>query len=199
MSQVNLDLTGIARGKPRIPEPIADALTALQTGHNETDTKLINTTSGHNHDGSNSRALTATELSAVLPWMIEINPLLAPPTVVGTWSISVVDACLNNGFAGFEDLNDSAIWPIVLSAGTWRLDVVGSQNTDRGITSIYIDGGDPVGTFDQNGALDPDHIWSVTGIVVATSGKKAFQFSCNTKTGTDYVTRYSLIRLTRTA
>jgi len=59
MSQANLDLSGIARNKPRIPEPIADALAELQTAHNDTDTKLTNVTTGHDHDGINSKRLSA--------------------------------------------------------------------------------------------------------------------------------------------
>jgi hypothetical protein len=42
MSLVSLDLSGIARGQPRIPEPIADALEALQTGINSIDETQLN-------------------------------------------------------------------------------------------------------------------------------------------------------------
>src|SRR5258705_11947526 len=68
MSQTNIDVSAIALGLPGIPQPIADALLALQTGHNDTDTKLTNITSGHNHDGVGSRALTIAALSDFLAW-----------------------------------------------------------------------------------------------------------------------------------
>ena len=73
MSQTNIDVSGIALGQPGIPQPISDALLALQTGHNDTDNKLTNTVSGHNHDGSNSRLLTVAALSdavAPSPWTL---------------------------------------------------------------------------------------------------------------------------------
>jgi len=57
MSQVSLDVSGIASGQPGVPEPIATAFGALQTGHNDTDNKLTNVTSGHSHNGVDSRRL----------------------------------------------------------------------------------------------------------------------------------------------
>jgi hypothetical protein len=87
MSQVSLDLAGIARGKDRIPEPIADAFTALQTGHNDTDTKLTNVTTGHDHDGTDSKKITAASMSDYTPWTA-YTPVVTGGTAAGTGTYS---------------------------------------------------------------------------------------------------------------
>lgn len=67
-----------------------------------------------------------------------------------------------------------------LAAGTYTLKVTVERNTNRGILDVDVDGVE-VASFDMYGALDTNHIFTETGIVIARSGVKTIKFRIDGK------------------
>lgn len=86
MAQVSLDLSGIARSMPRIPEPISDALTALQTGVNNIDNDNIS--------AGAAIAISKTALGIYTPWTA-YTPVIYGGTVegAGTYTTQAGEYC----------------------------------------------------------------------------------------------------------
>lgn len=77
--------------------------------------------------------------------------------------------------------NNEVSWPIVLAAGTWTFRLTHVTGSDRGIYSVRLDAVDQ-GTIDgYSGSGLDDQVSDVTGIVVATTGKKTFALKMATK------------------
>lgn len=144
--------------------------------------------------------------SGLEPWRISLLPEYGGTAVQGTWAIgrdtnqTFINAYLSN--AATQAQNDEVTWPLVLSAGTWRLDIDYVKGSVCGIATFRIDG-TSIGTvdgYDASAALYNQSA-SITGISVASSGKKTFGILMATKNASASNYRFLLTAafLTRTA
>lgn len=149
-------------------------------------------------------AATAVELMSqddYLPWVSVLNCWGPYASATGTWSrtgyefFSFYGAILNTGVQ-----NDELMWPVVLAAGTWTFTILGSTDTDRAISTLKLDGTDS-GTADWYSASLTKAAKSITGVSVASSGKKELKLVAATKNGSSssYVLNLSAIICARTA
>lgn len=138
------------------------------------------------------------------PWLVQIVPIGAYTVVAGTWTRShdnsvVLGSYIYNG--DNVNPNDEVTWPVVLSAGTWTIELIHHKASVRGIYTFSIDGSS-VGTIDgYAGGPTVDQVGTITGITVASSGKKTLSVKSTTKnaSATKYGMIMSLISLIRTA
>lgn len=145
---------------------------------------------------------TVATLSAdnVLPWLITIDTVTRQASTIGF--ATVMDASpIGQGYIGSTGTqNDEIVWPVVLAAGTWSIAMMHWINTNRGIYSLQFDTVEK-GTIDGYG-VNNANIWTtVSGIVVATTGKVNFKVKMATKNGSSsgYLGIIQAITFVRTA
>jgi hypothetical protein len=137
------------------------------------------------------------------PWMRQVVPYFTAASATNWNSLSASDVNSLFGFT-FDSSgaqNDEINWDVVLSAGTWTIELLIKKGTDRGIYSIQLDGVE-VGTVDgYSGATVRNQRGLVAGVTVATSGKKRLKLKMATKnaSSTSYVGSIGLVSLVRTA
>ena len=97
-------------------------------------------------------------------------------------------------------LNVEVGWDIWLTAGTWNVEIMHTTSTNRGTASVRIDSTE-VGTIAGYSASATRNVSSsVTGITVATSGKKRLSFKMTTAgTGGGYAFAIQQLVMRRTA
>ena len=143
-----------------------------------------------------------------LPWHIDWLPPASTPdaTPQGTWTLNVptdIDSTrvVLNGMSNSAGAqNDEIAWDHVLGAGTWDIHMWVRKSTNTGIVTVLIDGVS-AGTADTySGSPIGDKV-SVTGVTVASSGKKRISFKVATKNGSSsaYVLNLMAVELRRTA
>ena len=134
------------------------------------------------------------------PWLIEIVPFMTPIATVGFVNDLYSGMAFNAAKRSGGLVNEEIEFDVVLSAGTWTISLLNSVGPDRGIATIYLDGVS-VGTADLYAAAGANSVNSVTGVVVATSGKKRLKIKMATKnaSSTAYYAFLNLISLRRTA
>lgn len=126
-----------------------------------------------------------------------------PDSVVqGTWAWGSVAVffggyCQNTSNAQ----NDEITYKCYLSAGTYKIAIVGTKTADNAIGTFYIDT-TSVGTIDQYAAAPAnDQYQEITGITVATTGLKTIKIKLATRNGaaTGWMWRMSCLSVVRTA
>jgi len=136
------------------------------------------------------------------PWLIDIDVFSTATN--SNWSIiTVVTDCILNGYRlSSGDVNAYVEFPVVLSAGTWTFSLIHNKNTDVGIYTVSLDG-DSQGTIDgyNAGGVVRNVVSTITGITVATPGKKALRLTMATKNAgsSSYAGAIQTIRMLRTA
>ena len=124
--------------------------------------------------------------------------------VQGTWSWfsdgsqGIKTYYLNNGTGTAQ--NDEITIPVVLAAGTWRLDIFLVKGSNCGIITALIDGSS-VGTIDTYaGTTTYSLVESITGITVASTGVKTLGLRMATKnaSSSNYRLNITCLALTRT-
>ena len=147
---------------------------------------------------ANLRDLTAP------PSLLDIDVFL-PATANTNWSTITLDSPSNTHlYSGHKNSggsqNDAINWDVILPAGTWRVDLLHTKGTDRGVYSVRFDGVEK-GTIDgYNASAQYNQASSVTGITVASSGKVTVALVMATKhaSSSSYVGAIQGLRLRRT-
>jgi hypothetical protein len=141
------------------------------------------------------------------PWTIHINPYLVPATATpNPWTIDAGAANgerITNGFLYNSPgaVNDEIGWDVVLAAGTWTFSLLYTKISPGGIITVSLDGSS-LGTIDTyNAATTPNQRASITGISVASSGKKRLLLKMATKnaSSSNYWAALQALGLIRTA
>lgn len=151
-----------------------------------------------------SKKITVANLMGGLaaPWLIDVNVFTTLPSV--NWATLVANSSqVMGGYRQSTNSQNCYIeFPVVLSAGTWTFSLVHFRSTDVGIYTLTIDG-DSKGTIDGYNAGGPQYniLSEITGIAVATAGKKVIRLTMATKNASSsgYYGAISAIRLVRTA
>ena len=142
-----------------------------------------------------------------MPWHVIVDPRQVPDTTIGTWSESwhAPDSGLKfanggSGLAGGLSQNDEVAWDVVLAAGTWDVTLHHRKSTNVGIYTVTVDGSS-IGTVDGYAAAAAAAATTISGVSVATTGKKRLKFKMATKnaSSSDYVATIHKVTLRRTA
>lgn len=137
------------------------------------------------------------------PEEIYIYPFLGDIVNVN-WSTIAIDAAqLFRAYRGSSGAQNAEIeFDFALIAGTWTLEIIGMTSSAAGIITVYLDGVSK-GTIDQYqaGAITYNSKKTVTGIVVAATGKKRLKLKMETKhaSSTGYAGYLSLLAWRKTA
>lgn len=143
-------------------------------------------------------------IEAMLPWVVAFEPWVPVPgsAISGSWSIVDSDDRLYRGSFESAGANTDFIeWPVVLGAGTWTLQVMGTTYLESGIMTCSLDGS-TIGTMDWYSAGAVNNVRKyVSDFAVAASGKKSFRIATSTKNASSsgYTVRVQHIAFTRTA
>lgn len=143
------------------------------------------------------------DLDAMRPWLIDVD--VFPTAIAQTnWDTIALPAGSpvfygNKSSSGAQ--NAEINWDVVLAAGTWTIELIHHTFTDTGIYTVQL-GGVTKGTIDGYSAGDVVNVRSsVTGIVVASSGKVRLKLLMATKnaSASSYTGRIQHVQLRRTA
>lgn len=140
-------------------------------------------------------------VDALLPWLIDINPLHEPHERTGWGTLLVNTSSLANGYRSGAVQNDLLGWDVVLAGGTWTVELLYAKASTQGIVTLSIDGTD-IGTIDTYAAsTQHNQLSSVSGVSVTTPGKKRLRLKMATKNASSsgYDQRLIHVQLRRTA
>lgn len=142
-------------------------------------------------------------LTAFAPWLVDIDLAPTPSTQTGFATVSHDTVANYVGYrASSGAQNDEIGWDVVLSAGTWTVEVIHLKAVNAGTYSVRLDGVE-VGTVDGHnaGGLTYDNSGLVTGVVVTASGKKRLLLKMATKNAgsANYQALLEHVTLRRTA
>ncbi len=159
--------------------------------------------------GANNNAALLTEFSGLSdqsitrrnPWLIDID--VFPIATNTNWASKALDPTYYYGGSRYTSgaQNDQISWPVVLSAGTWTIEVVCFKNSANGIISLQLDGVE-VGTVDTYaGSGSANNFVQVAGITVSVAGKKTLTLKMTSKnaSASNYYGNIQHVRLLRTA
>lgn len=144
------------------------------------------------------------DVTEVEPWLVQIVPFLGYSVVAGSWTRNPDSSVIMGGYIYNGDpagSGDEVTWPVVLSAGTWTIELLHHKASVRGIYTFSI-AGSSVGTIDgYNATGQLNQVGSITGITVAASGTTTLSVKCTTRnaSATKYGMIISLLSLKRTA
>jgi hypothetical protein len=140
-----------------------------------------------------------------MPWHVDISAETEADAVIGTWTLSHHGVGFANGGTGIANggsgaQNDEINWDVVLEAGTWDLVLHHRKSSNVGIYTVSL-GGVSVGTIDGYAAAGTAGKNTLSGITVATTGKKRLKLKMATKNASSsgYVATIEVISLRRTA
>lgn len=153
--------------------------------------------------GTSVNNIAAAQVSQdnFFPWYVVIDGAMPSQSDTAAVTINVATTGVSNNLWGTSGQTGSRTWPIVLSAGTWRIDVIYYVSTDRGIVTFNLDGAS-VGTVDTYAAFTATpQAGQIANITVSTSGKHVLNITTATKNASSsgYATRLSNLQLIRTA
>jgi len=151
-------------------------------------------------DGATAWTSLSYDRSFYEPWTVDID---TAQSVVNTgWASPTPGAILYSSYNLSSGAQNAEIgWDVVLSAGTWTVQLTHYTINSAGIYSVRIDGVE-VGTIDGYAASGgPDHVSVVTGIAVATGGKRRVTLKMATKnaSSSSYYGLIQHLQLRRTA
>lgn len=116
-------------------------------------------------------------------WRVDVD-VLSHGVANTNWSDNnSTNTCVGGGFLGTVNGNQNNYveFPVCLSAGTWTCRLVYVKQSDAGIYSVRLDGTE-VGTVDAYAASSTKNsVSDITGISVATTGKKTLRLQMATK------------------
>jgi hypothetical protein len=149
--------------------------------------------------------VTGSELSGIdMPWMITIFPTLFSTVEAGNALADAADPSQYFCHAPRQSAaanGDTLSWPVVLSAGTYSLIVLGVTTTNRGVADYYLNSTE-IASFDWYSVGSTMNAKKTqTGITVATSGKYLLKQKVDGKhaSSSDYLISSTAIMLVRTA
>lgn len=162
--------------------------------------------------------LTATNSNTYIgppPNLIDIDPF---PTAVSqtNWDTNVTNVGMYYAIKRSTGAQNALIqFDVVLAAGTWTLELIHAKNTDYGIATVslstdgtsftdvgtapYSASGSTIDMYAASGSSDNRS--SITGIVIATTGRYCLQLKMATKnaSSTNYYGGLQHLQLRRTA
>jgi hypothetical protein len=196
----SVDIANLPGGSSGMENPMTTAGDIIYGGASGTPTRLGKGAAGYYLKQGASVPEWAAVSGGGYPYQILV-PIIFPSASSGT----VTKQRTANYFLGHRiytlDQNNYLEYPILMAAGTWRLDHITDRNLDRAIHTVSLDGSN-VGTYDcyAAGVLTYDIYYSITGISVATAGVKLLRFTAATKnaSSSSYTMVLSYICLTRT-
>jgi hypothetical protein len=184
----------VDRGKVRVVETITGKA-AVTTEFEALDGAIINT------GRDVGTVLGGAAAPATTPWIVELD-------AQGFSAQTNWNQQLQNYLHMYPGYNQSLGgqdaelgWDVVLGAGTWTIQLVYNKSTNTGIFSVRIDDVE-VGTVDSYAAAAAaNFISSVTGVVVASTGKKRVSLKMATKhaSSSSFIGILQHARLIRTA
>lgn len=161
---------------------------------------------GNGTDFTDSGGHTAVFVQGLrLPWSVDIDPLMPAILETGTWNRNQDSALYyggqRNNAGGIQ--NDEIGWDVLLGAGTWRLEVIHTTDSNRGIYSIRVDGSQ-VTTLDGYSGVTIKNVGATTAnfaVSLSTSVKKRLSLKMATKNASSsaYTAGLQRLRLTRVA
>jgi len=182
---------------------VAGALTATEPSTDgQVDKPLFiadTTTSGYlfNFRGEELVAAGADE---GLPWMIDINPIIPPPTITGWNNFS--GPLSPYGYLRYTAVqNDEVGWPVNLDVGSYELQVIGNTRTDNGIATVTF-GATTIATIDGYSASPTDpFVYTNVPFVIAAASEATLKFKTATKNASSAGFNFALywVRIIRTA
>jgi hypothetical protein len=137
------------------------------------------------------------------PWTVDVDMFMTPVSkIAANWSIAQNSGMFYGGIADTfpATINDELNWDIILSAGIWTIEALYFSNPANGIITFQLDGV-TAGTLDTYSAGNVSNVrGSVTGITVATGGKKRLKALMATKNASSSSYRFEMqhIQLRRT-
>lgn len=144
----------------------------------------------------------SSALSSTLPWQIDINVFSTAATQTNFNTITQSSLHLMGGYRGTTAHQNAEVgWDVILAAGTWTITIGHAENTSYGIYTVSLDGSS-VGTVDgYNASATSNVVDTITGVTVATTGKKRLLLKMATKnaSSTNYDAVLYFVSLTRTA
>lgn len=143
-----------------------------------------------------------SNFTEVMHHMETIVPFISS-TASSAWSTLVVStSALMCGYRRTDGTINAYIeFPVLLSPGTWTITFLTTTDTDRGIYTVTLDG-TSVGTVDGYAASNNHNVeLSITGISVATGGRKLLRLTMATKNASSsaYYGYLSILVCKRTA
>lgn len=132
------------------------------------------------------------------PYQVMI-PFSKPSASSGTVTVSA-DNTIFGAYRVFTSAQNNYLeYPVLLAAGTWKVDFYSTRGTDRSIITISIDGSD-VGTVDAYGSTQINTPYTLGSITIATSGIKLLRFTAATKNASSsgYIMMLYVVSMTRT-
>lgn len=152
---------------------------------------------------------TGTDYDIAGPeWLIDVDVLMTSSSATN-WNSNTIDtAAFYNGRKGSTGAQNAEVnYDVVLSAGTWTIEVMHFTFTDAGIMSVQLDDGAgvfaEVGTIDTySAALTRNVRTSITGVAVtATARKRRLKLKMTDKnaSSTNYAGYIQHVQLRRTA
>lgn len=200
----SITATQIAPDAVGSSELAPNAVTAVELADNSVDNAAMADNAVGNAEMADDAVgmveLKAEVDDALADWSMFI-PLLNPATTVGAWVQNMAnDVAYQVEFTSTGAQNDELVFPVALSAGTWRIRMQHTRDNNRGIYDFQLDGSS-VGTIDGYNAARAVVTHDVSGIAVATTGKKNLKVKMGTKNGASfgYFGVISAISLVRTA
>lgn len=165
---------------------------------NECYEAIKNTTSGHFHNGTDSRSIAKESYVVILPQAYSA-------VIAGTWARAQSDAdflgeMFHNNDGSPSD-GDEINFKVALQQGTYTLFLVTRQNADTPIIDVDL-GGTQIASFDTYAAgLDEDHFFSQASIAIATDGLQTLRVYADGKNASsnNYVMDLQAIIFVRTA
>jgi hypothetical protein len=132
------------------------------------------------------------------PYQVVI-PYASPTASSGTLNINA-DTSVFGAYRIYTTAQNNYLeYPVLLAAGTWKLEFYTSTGEDRAIVTVTLDGAS-VGTVDTFGSSTTNVLKTLSGITVATSGVMLMRFTAATKNGSssNYTQMFYVVTLTRT-
>lgn len=147
--------------------------------------------------------------ASAAPYRVALGPMaILKSTSVGTWIRTGATSAWTNSIRANSPAaqNDAADFDVVLSAGTWTIDVIIAKVAAGGTAKVQLDDGNgtftTIATIDSYAASTAYNVSTATAAVaVATSGRKTLRLLIDTKNASSsgYQLNIEQIELVRTA
>lgn len=159
-------------------------------------TMSVGTSAGTVAAGDDSR------FNSIVPaqWLNTIGATTPFVSEVGTSSIVAIASRFGGGYFQTIGLNNEVVYNVVLSAGTYHIQMLYEAHSVNGIWGFYLDGVSLGVSIDGYNASNIANSKAVTAaFTVATSGKKAFTIRTTGKNGSSsaYYQMWNFIYLVR--
>lgn len=152
-------------------------------------------------DVGDAITIYAVDPDTNMPWLEDINTFMTPISHVNWNTNTVSNSAIRNGWRESSGAqNDEMSFDLILTAGTWDVELLYIKDSSNGIFSVQFDGIEK-GTIDSYAAaVSYNNRTTVSGIATVTSGKMRLTLKMATKnvSSTSYFGEIQHIQLRRT-